>query len=314
MVYPALQLSPSVHRKTVTIWSNGVALDADLYLPAAVLNTGQRLPAVIMSHGLGGDKKTAERYAALFAQAGVIALSFSHSGWGESGSKPFVAEHISDAQSPNEVVARVVWQRHVVDPMDWLENFRAATDFLEGEPNVDPDRMGAWGTSYGGGIAFHSVCNDTRLKCLAMQVASLSGVRGSMLVDAKARAIAVARGTARPFPDPDKDKFPATPGIPDLPRMTRYRPLNELVKLNVPTLMVDAGNEELFDIRDNCGLVAKHLQDKKNVECNYEIIPGIDHYGIYFDGYARSSTLACEWFAKHLGATPCAPGVAGGTQ
>lgn len=184
--------------------------------------------------------------------------------------------------------------------MDWLQNFRAATDYLEGEPNVDPARMGAWGTSYGGGIAFHSVCNDPRLKCLSMQVASLGGVRGSMLDDARARAIEVARGIASPIPDPARDKFPATPGIPNLPRMLQYRPLNELHKLAVPTMMIDAGDEELFDIRDNCGTVARHLEGKGDIAYHYEIFPGIDHYGIYFDGYERSATLACDWFAKHL--------------
>jgi len=180
VAYPSLLLKPSVYRKTVTIWSNGTALDGDIYIPASVDGSSRKVPAIVMSHGLGGDKKTAERYGAMFAEAGLIALSFSHSGWGESGSKSFVVETLSEADSSGEVLAKIVWQRHVVDPMDWLQNFRAATDYLEGEPNVDPARMGAWGTSYGGGIAFHSVCNDPRLKCLSMQVASLGGVRGSM--------------------------------------------------------------------------------------------------------------------------------------
>ncbi|MET4578889.1 alpha/beta hydrolase [Ottowia thiooxydans] len=305
VAYPALHLPTNVQCKKVSIFSNGVELDADLYVPLHVIGTQGKLPAVVMSHGLGGDKKTAERYAALFAQAGMIALSFSHSGWGDSGARPIVVETISEASKSNEALVKVVYQRHVVDPMDWLQNFRAATDFLEGEVNVDPSRMGAWGTSYGGGIAFHSVCNDARLKCLSLQVASLSGARGAMLTDARTRAIDVARGVTSGLLDPNRDRFPATPGIPHLAQMSRYRPLNELLKLSVPTLMIDAGSEELFDIREHCGFVAKHLQSNASIPHHYEVIPEIDHYGIYFEGFERSSTLARDWLAEHLGAAPC---------
>ena len=38
----------------------------------------------------------------------------------------------------------------------------------------------------------------------------------------------------------------------------------------------------------------------RGIETYYEIIPGIDHYGIYFDGYERSSKLALDWFQRQL--------------
>jgi fermentation-respiration switch protein FrsA (DUF1100 family) len=44
------------------------------------------LPAVVLGHGWGGSKLAAERYAALFAAAGMITLTFTQASWGDSGS------------------------------------------------------------------------------------------------------------------------------------------------------------------------------------------------------------------------------------
>lgn len=51
--YPQLVMPPTVERTGVTIWSNGVALDGDLYRPR-MLNASQRAAAVVLSHGWGG--------------------------------------------------------------------------------------------------------------------------------------------------------------------------------------------------------------------------------------------------------------------
>ena len=83
--YPVLVMPETVERTTVKIWSNGVALDADLYRPKGLAEE-QRLPAVVLSHGWGGSKSTGERYAAKFAAAGMVCLCFSYSGWSSSGS------------------------------------------------------------------------------------------------------------------------------------------------------------------------------------------------------------------------------------
>ena len=81
-VYPPLFMPDSVERETVTIWSKGVALDADLYRPRAAPTSR---PGVVLCHGWGGSKLTCERYAALFAEAGMIALSFTQATWFGSG-------------------------------------------------------------------------------------------------------------------------------------------------------------------------------------------------------------------------------------
>jgi hypothetical protein len=49
-VYPPLEMPPTVERRKVTIWSNGVALDGDVYRPRQVAPDAE-LPAVVLCHG-----------------------------------------------------------------------------------------------------------------------------------------------------------------------------------------------------------------------------------------------------------------------
>lgn len=300
--YPTLELPEHIARASVWIWSNGLRIDAELYKPRRLLGTSEKVPAIVMSHGLGGSKRTAERYAAEFADAGMVALAFTHAGWFGSDAHAFVPRTAEPSGAGTQPA--VQFAREVIDPIEWVQTFRAAVDYVEGEDNVDTDRIGAWGTSFGGGIALYSACNDERIKALAIQVASVAGVRPAQAAHARQRAIDMARGRLPSVPDASMDRFPKAPGIPHFARMRGYRPLNEVAKLRVPTLMVDAGDEDMFDIRDNGGAVRDHLEREGRVPHAYHVIPGIDHYGIYFGGYAESVALATSWFSTHLLSVP----------
>ncbi len=297
--YPALDLPAHISRETVRIWNNGVRIDADLYKPRRLLGTAIRAPAIVMSHGLGGNKRTAERYAAEFADAGMVAVAFTHAGWFGSDATAFIPRSLGEAVSPDENPA-VSFAREVIDPLEWVQTFRVAVDYIEGDDNVDTGRIGAWGTSFGGGIALFNACNDSRIKALAIQVASVAGIRPSLAEHARQRAIDMARGVLPSVPDASMDRFPKAPGIPHFARMRAYRPLGEIAKLTAPVLMVDAGDEDMFDIRDNAGAVRDYLEREGRVPFHYKVIPGIDHYGIYFAGYAEGVSLARSWFIKHL--------------
>ncbi|MDM0002666.1 dienelactone hydrolase family protein [Variovorax sp. J22P240] len=299
LAYPTLVMPDTVERTTVKIWSNGVGLDADIYRPKE-LGGDQRVPAVVLSHGWGGSKSTCERYAAKFAAAGIVSLCFTYNGWASSGSSVLLAGDSPELDEKNEGVAKVRVIREVVDPVEWLQNYRSAVDYVEGEPNVDPDRIGAWGTSFGGGIAVHHAANDDRIKVLAVQVASLASVlKGPLLVHARQRAVDIARGTIAPVPQ-GIDAYPPLAGTPHLARFLQYNAIEEARKLQIPTLMLDAGNEELFDIRENSGKAHDALKARGSAPVHYKVIDGIDHYGIYFGGFDEGSEAALDWFTKHL--------------
>ncbi|MDM0085453.1 dienelactone hydrolase family protein [Variovorax sp. J31P179] len=297
--YPELAMPHTVERSSVRVWSNGVALDADIYRPKD-LGEDQRAPAVVLSHGWGGSKLTGERYAAKFAAAGMVSLCFTYSGWSSSGSSVLLAGDLPELDEKNEGVAKVRVVREVVDPIEWLQNYRSAVDYIEGEPNVDPNRIGAWGTSFGGGIAVHNAANDDRIKVLAVQVASLAPVlKGPLAVHARQRAIDIARGHIAPVPQ-GIDAFPGLAGTPNLARFLQYNAIDEVRKLKVPTLMLDAGSEELFEIKENSGRAHEILKSEGSAPVQYKVIAGIDHYGIYFDGFDVGSDAALEWFTKYL--------------
>jgi uncharacterized protein len=295
--YPPLVMPDNVRRHQVTVWSAGIALDADVYRPTFI-EPGVRVPAVVLCHGWGGSKLTAERYAALFASSGMITLTFTQSSWFGSGSPLQLVGAAPDLEDGNEAMTQVRFIRDLVDPFAWVANLRAAVDYIEGEPDVDPARIGVWGTSFGGGIAVYVAANDSRVKALAVQVAAIAPLSGQAAVFARTRAIATARGDAPSMPQ-GIDAFPNMAGTPHWATLAQYDPMSQLDRLRVPTVITDAGNEEMFPIADNGGRAAEILR-AAGVDVEYSVVDGIDHYGIYFDGYEHGSQAALAWFERHL--------------
>lgn len=299
-VYPPLEMPVGVYRQPLTIWNDGLALDGDIYRPEN-LGADDKLPGVVLAHGWGGSKLTAERYAALFASAGMIALNFTQATWFGSAPRVMLAGEPPRNGGAGEGQAQARFIRDLVDPADWIRNFEAAVDYLEGEPNVDVSRIGAWGTSFGGGVAMHVAANDARIKALSIQVAWLAPLAGKQLALARSRAIEAARGAIDPFSQ-TADSAPRMPGRANLARFARYDPLGQLDRLSVPTLILDAGAEDLFPIEENGGTAFAVLSQRPGQIVQRRVIPGIDHYGIYFDGYEPGSQAALEWFTRHLAA------------
>ena len=297
-VYPPLVMPDGVGRQKVTVWSDGIALDADVYRPTN-LAPDAALPAVVLSHGWGGSKLTAERYAALFASAGMITLTFTQGSWFDSGSPLQLIGDAPDLDDGNEARAHVRFIRDLVDPFAWAANLRSALDYIEGEPGVDPARIGLWGTSLGGGIAVYQAAGDPRVKALAVQVAAIAPLSGPVAQLARKRAIDTARGDTDPIPQ-GTDPWPNMEGTPHLAKLAHFNPLAQVDRLRIPTLIIDAGNEEMYPIADNGARAAEIIKNTPGGVVDYQVIPGIDHYGIYFDGYEPGSRAALDWWKQHL--------------
>ena len=295
--YPPLEMPPNVVREKVTIWSVGVPLDADIYRPKNI-GKDEKLPAIVTTHGWGGNKQTAERYAALFASSGKIVICFSHSSWGNSQERLVPVGEVPALDQNHEAMVKVRMIRDLVDPIDWIHNFRAAVDYIEGEPQVDVERIGAWGTSYGGGIVVAAAVQDERIKAMVLQVPMVFNPPLDFLPLIKQRAIQIARGEIAPIPQLT-DEFPGMVGTPHYARMGLHKPADALPHIQIPTLIIDAGEEEFFDTAISGKAAYEYLQGQ-GVESYYEVIPSIKHYGIYFEGYKRGSTLAQDWFLKYL--------------
>jgi predicted acyl esterase len=143
-VFAALVLAPAgnaAYTKTdqfVTM-DDGVGIATTLYLPDA---PGPR-PAVMLFHGIGGNRQSIDAVASRFADRGYIALTSDFRGHGQSGGF-FTA----------------------LGPRELLDVARLREAWLPTHAPVDGDKVGAWGISLGGGAALRAAGEGTPFKAL----------------------------------------------------------------------------------------------------------------------------------------------------
>ena len=289
-----------VERRPIHIWSDGTRMAGDLWLPAGFGEDGV-WPAVLLTHGWGGIRyHLNERYAPKFAGAGFVVLTFDYRGWADSHSRLVIVGELPEPDANGEVTVRARTIREVVDPKDQIRDIISALDFLSGEPGVDRNRIGIWGTSYSGGHVIHVGARDDRVAAIVSQV----GYQGVGVWNpqtrrhARQRAIDRARGTIDPIPQA-VDRIPRLDGTPDLAKMLDHRPIDLAPEVRVPTLIIDVTEEELFDHTANGRAVYDII--RRNTEADYMTFPG-KHYTIYGRHLAASTDAAVAWFHKHLGA------------
>lgn len=282
-------------RNPVTIWSEGTRLAGDLWTPDNIA-AGEKLPGILLCHGWGGLKQhLTSTYAPWFSKAGFIVLTFDYRGWGESEAKFVPIGEVARPDSDGEVTMRARAVREVVDPFDQISDIANCLAFLEGEAQVDSERIGLWGSSYGGGHVAFMAAHDPRVKAVVSQVGAQQPVQMT-IASGRARATARARGEIGPIP-PLEDGVAGLAGTPDLAKMACYRPIDTADKIRVPTLVIDAEQEELFDRMQNGHLLSEIVS--KNAPTRYITFP-CKHYEIYDRYYRDASNLARDWFITYL--------------
>jgi pimeloyl-ACP methyl ester carboxylesterase len=133
-----------VTRRPVRFFSDGIALDGDLYF-APGGRAGDRRPALVACSGYQGLKDLhPARFARGLVPSGYACLAFDYRGFGASGG----------------VRGRLV-------PQEQVEDVRAALSFLETVPEVDPERIGLVGWGLGGGVAIAAAADDPRARAVA---------------------------------------------------------------------------------------------------------------------------------------------------
>src|SRR3954453_21000739 len=120
---------------------DGVPLDADVALPATG-DTG--LPLVVISHGWG-QSKVGFAEMRPWAERGYAVLAFSARGFGDSCGS--VASRAADPAS-----CAKGWV-HLDDVRFEARDVQPLAGLLADEGIVDPQRIGATGISYGGGVS-----------------------------------------------------------------------------------------------------------------------------------------------------------------
>ena len=297
--------APNFNKKEVTIWSDGTRMYGDLYTPKN-LAKGKRLPAVVFVNGTGGTKgKLPTRIAPCFVEKGFVFLAFDYRGWGKSESKLLMTDKMSPVNKTGlvDVKARPIrWQ---MDFPDQVMDIRCAISFLEGEDSVDSGRIGLYGTSYGGGLVIWTAAHEPRVRCVVSQVPGM-GVfkyRDTWIRKAHQQMIRQARGETEPVPYKDGAPGGKMSAYSHMrhnhAKNIGYNPIDAADRLKVPTLIIDAEKEELMDIRENGGKVAKILQFR-GVKTEYKVLEGISHYGVYREKFGECMNLATNWFASNM--------------
>ena len=301
--YPPLP--ENVKRNPVTIWSDGTRMAGDVYRPKNI-KPADKLPAIVFVHGTGGVKKTGFscRLGAAFAQNGYIFLNFDYRGWGESESKLLMLEKMPDPDEKGEVTVKARAIRWQMDFQDQTTDIRNAIAFLSGEPYVDRDRIGLFGTSYGGGLATWMAAYDPRVKCAAVQVPGMGGGRGPKYYEnAYGLMTRQARGETEPIPyerGAPGGKMAAYAHMRyNIAKDVAFDVIRSAQDVKVPMLIIDAGKEELMDITKNGGRVAEVLR-AKGTTVKYHVIADIGHYGVYGEKFKDALKMELDWFNQHL--------------
>ena len=140
----------------VQFQSHGTRCCGRLFLP----ENRERPPVVVMGHGLGAQQDfRLPAFADRFVQRDLAVFTFDYRHWGESAGEP----------------------RHLLLPRRQLQDWRAALAYVRSLKQVDGERLGIWGSSFGGAHVIHVAAEDHGIRAVVSQVLAadtLSAVRG----------------------------------------------------------------------------------------------------------------------------------------
>jgi fermentation-respiration switch protein FrsA (DUF1100 family) len=296
-------------REDIEFDAEGVTLRGWLYRPDGASGP---VPMVVMAHGFSAVKEMyLDDFAEAFAAGGLGALVFDNRNFGASDGEP----------------------RQEIDPWAQVRDYRHAISYAQTRPDVDPDRIGAWGTSYSGAHVLVVGAIDQRVRCVVAQVPVVSGFRNiQRLVRqdflAPNRAAMDADRAARyrgeppamvPVVDPDPLAVSALP-TPDswewfsetgkarapawknevtlrtVEMLMEYEPGAYLERISpTPLLMVVAALDHLTPTDLALEAYQRAREPKKLV-----LLPDA-HFDAYVKAFDAASGAARDWFVEHLG-------------
>ena len=287
----------------ISFFSEGSRLIGNLFIPSG-MEPGEQRPGIVLCHGFTGVRQlTLREYARRFAEAGFIALIFDYRGFGES-------------EGPK-------WR---LIPLEQVDDIRNALTWLATQPEVDPQRMGLWGTSFGGAHVPYVAGVDTRVKAAVAQVGFDTGERFLLSVRSESeraelqrqieedRRLRVVEGQGRridPFEralrNPQASGFigQALQSYPHMrcllswqtwEKTLEYRPLDVVDKVTPRALLLIAAEHDTI-----CPPAGYEQLYERAGEPKKLIMLPISHYDIYVGQWFEESTKqAVAWFAEHL--------------
>lgn len=296
-------------RQDIEFNAEGTTLRGWFYTPASANGP---FPTIVMAHGFSAVKEMyLDKYAEVFANAGLAALVFDNRNFGASDGEP----------------------RQEIDPWAQIRDYRHAITYARTQPEVNGNRIGVWGSSYSGGHTMVLGAIDKRIKCVVSQVPLSSGyrnilrlVRADFIAPTRAqfdadRESRFAGGSPAMIPvvtnDPsgqaalptaDSYKWFVETGETRAPAwknevtlrtvemLMEYEPASYIERVSpTPLLVIIAENDHLAVADEAFAAYNRALEPKKLV-----VLPG-GHFDAYIGaGFDMASQAACDWFVQHL--------------
>ncbi len=117
-------------------------------------------PCVVLGHGFGATRAGGlARYAQRFAAAGFAVLAFDYRHFGDSDGEP----------------------RQLLDVPSQLADWASAVVAARALPDVDPERIALWGSSFAGGHVLEVAVRDPRVAAVISQVPHTSGPSSALV-------------------------------------------------------------------------------------------------------------------------------------
>jgi fermentation-respiration switch protein FrsA (DUF1100 family) len=268
-------------------------------------------PTIVMAHGYSAVKEMyLDRFAEVFAAAGLAAIVFDNRSFGASDGEP----------------------RQEIDPWQQINDYRDAISYAQTLPETDPERIGVWGSSYSGAHVIALGAIDRRIKCVVSQVPLISGhrnarrlIRADMVAaveqmcaedrlkryrgEAPGMIPVVSADAAGPavLPTPDswqwfdetaRTRAPAWRNevtLRSVELFLAYEPGVHISHVSpTPLLLVVALGDHLTVADEALAAYGQALQPKKLV-----MLQG-GHFDAYVADFDKASAAARDWFSEHL--------------
>lgn len=292
-------------RKDVEFNSKELRCRGWLYVPDD-LPVGRKAPAVVMAHGFTAVKEQVlPEFAERFAAAGFVTMVFDYRHFGESEGEP----------------------RGQLFPLEMVEDYRNAITWVSDQPEVDPNRICLWGTSYSGGLVIYAGTHDKRVKAVAAQVPATTNPESRRALDPQkyelvgqfllrdrieryktgvVKYMKVVAPEGEPCVLPGKEAYDGymelktanwrnQVTLESLEKIREFDPIS-FVHLMPPTalLLIPAENDTILPVH-----TVRETYEKAREPKAISILP-IRHFEIYKEPWlSKAAVIAMDWFKKH---------------
>lgn len=267
-------------------------------------NSNDKAPVIVLCHGFCGIRDILlPPFAEAFVNAGFAAITFDYRGFGDSEGE---RGRLVPAMQIADILSVVGWARE--------------------QPGLDAERIGLWGTSFGGCHVFAAAAQDLQIKCVVSQLAFADGetiVTGHMNDEEKQAFIATLDKMAEKQKATGKEMFVGVNRVlsdaeskaffeenrAQYPKMDikipfltvretlLYKPAESAAKVTCPSLVVIAGQDRVNPpeqgraLFDAIGSTTKKLYEQADAR----------HYDIYTGaGFQQVVQVQTDWFTQYL--------------